>query len=673
MRRSICHCEPTHAFAGEIRTWKFIYTSSTALPKGTRLKFDMQSKGREIDWEIPSVNLKKPGGVIYAYLDNNKIIQAVESENLSSFTPCYEFILPQAINIGDLITFVIGAKEGELNKKNAGAIRAQTTAQRRRPFLLFIDPTGKGQYDDAEIFSLDIRGGELANIRILAPSFVAKNKRFDVVVRFEDQYGNLTNNAPEDTLIELSHEYLRENLNWKLFVPETGFIALPNLYFNEVGIYTIQLVNVATKQIFRSSPIKCFPDNNKHLFWGLLHGESDRYDSAENIENCIRYFRDDKAFHFYAVSPFESQEETPNELWKSVSQNISDFNEDERFTTLLGCQWQGENKTEGARVFVFNKDNKPILRKKDLKNSSLKKIYKSFSPKELISIPSFTMAKGVEFDFDQFDPEYERVAEIYNAWGSSEFSKKEGNLRPIHSSDDLGLQESADGSIQKALQRNFRFGFVAGGLDDRGLYAPLYESNQFQYSPGLTAIISPTHSREALTEALYQRSCYATTGERMIIGLYLAGVPMGKELSTADKPGLVVNRHLSGYVAGTTELKKVELIRNGKVIKTFEPTHYAFDFTFDDMTPIEKSLIDAKDKKPPFIYYYLRAVQQDDHMAWSSPIWVDYISLASLPKTQIKRPLTKSPINKKSDLNDEDDFDEEDDDFTDFDEETTEE
>ena len=62
MRRSICYCEPNFASAGETRTWKFTYTPSVNLPKGTRLKFDLQSKGREIDWQIPSVNLKKREG-----------------------------------------------------------------------------------------------------------------------------------------------------------------------------------------------------------------------------------------------------------------------------------------------------------------------------------------------------------------------------------------------------------------------------------------------------------------------------------------------------------------------------------------------------------------------------------------------------------------------------------
>lgn len=658
MRRSICYSEPSHALAGEIRTWKFIYTPSANLPKGTRLKFDLQSKGREIDWETPTTNLKKNDGLIYALLGNQKVLQANEVLVGDSYTPQYEFILPTAIASGEPITIVLGAKPTESDKKESGNIRAQTTVQRRRPFLLYIDATGKGHYGDPEVFSMDIRGGELSNIRILAPSFVSKNKRFDIIVRFEDAFGNLTNLAHEDTLIELSHEHLRENLTWKLFVPETGFITLPNLYFNEPGIYTIRLLNAQTKEVFLSSPIKCFAENNKHLYWGTLHGESDRFDATENIESCMRHFRDDKAYNYYAVSSFESQEETPNDMWKFVSQNIADFNEEDRFTTFLGFQWDGEPKTEGLRQIIYAKDNKPIHRKKDLKSNTLKKIYKSFSPKEIISIPSFSMSQRTEFNFENFDPDFERVVEIYNAWGSSELSKKEGNTFPISSNGETGIKESVEGSIQKALQRNCRFGFIAGGLDDRGVFGDLFESDQEQYSPGLTGIIAPSHNREALFEALYQRSCYATTGERMIVGLYLAGIPMGRETSTAEKQGLVVNRHLSGYAAGTAKLKKVELIRNGKVLQTFTSDTYHLEFTYDDMEPLEKVCINAKDKKPNFAYYYLRVTQEDGNMAWSSPIWVDYIPLSTLPKNKPQKVPVK-PIAKMDLL--EDDFDEDED------------
>jgi hypothetical protein len=658
MRRSICYCEPNVAYAGEINTWKFVYTPSVDLPKGAKLKFDLLSKGRDIDWEIPNTNLKKTNNIIYAIMEGGKPLQAKEVDSSDSYTPAFEFTLPSKLEAGTTFTIVLGATK---NHKQQGT-KAQTHAQRRRTFNLYVDPKGKNNYEEAEIFSLDIRGTILAAIRVLAPSFVTRNKRFDVILRFEDEYGNLTNTAPADTLIELSHEHLRENLSWKLFVPETGFISLPNLYFNEPGIYTIQLLNTKAKEIFRSAPIKCFSENTRHLFWGMLHGESEKIDSTENIENCLRHFRDDKAVNFYAASPFENQDETSNETWKLITQNMTEFDETDRFTTFLGFQWVGAKGEEGIRHFIYTKDSKQILRKKDPKYSSLKKIYKSFSPKELISIPSFTMGKGYDYNFKEYDPEFERVVEIYNSWGSSECTKKEGNELPITAQSKSGITESAEGSVQHALQKNCRFGFVAGGLDDRGIYADFFESDQTQYPPGLTAIIATEHSKNSLGEALYNRSCYATTGERIILGVYLAGLPMGSETNTGAKHGLRINRHISGYVAGTANVAKVEIIRNGKVIKTFEGNGYWLEFTYDDMTPIEKVVIDAKDKKPPFVYYYIRFTQEDGHMAWSSPIWVDLVAVQPGAKANSRRQATKTT---KKAIIEEVEIEEEDDDFDD--------
>lgn len=659
MRRSICYTEPNIACAGEVNTWKFIYTPSVSLPKGTKLKFDLFSKGRDIDWELPSVNSKNTSNHIFGKQENGKILFAKEVNSPDGLSVQYEFVLPGELEAGKSFTIFVGA----VKDPRHNGTRAQVNAQRRRPFYLYVDTTGKGNYEEPETFHIDIRGNILKTIRILAPSFVARNKRFDVIVRFEDEFGNLTNYAPDDTLIELSHEHLRENLSWKLFVPETGFIALPNLYFNETGVYTIQLKNSKTKEVFRSCPIKCFEENNRHLFWGLFHGESERIDSTENIENCLRHIRDEKSFNFYGASPFENQEETSNEIWKLITQNLIEFDENDRFSTFVGLQWEGEPGEEGVRQFIYTKDNKTILRKKDVKYSSLKKIYKSFSPKELISIPCFTMGKGYEYNFKEFDPDFERVVEIYNAWGSSECLKKDGNEYPIKANGKKGIQETAEGSIQKALLQNCRFGFVAGGLDDRGLYADFFDGDQIQYTPGLTAIMAPEHSRASIAEALYNRSCYATTGERIIMGLYLAGFPMGSETNTGVKSGLRINRHLSGFVAGTSNVKTLEIIRNGKVIKTFEGNGtYAMEFTYDDMTPIEKVVIDLKNKKPPFVYYYIRFTQEDGHMAWSSPIWVDFVPPVPGIKNAQKKPIAKpvKPEPTDFDAEDEDDDYEED-------------
>ncbi len=621
MRRSISYCEPNATLAGDISTWKFIYTTAVNLPKGARLRFDINSKGRPIDWQIPQTNLKEKSNLIWLELPGGKEVGGSEIQHPQLFTPSFEFVLPAEVKSGETLSILIGSPEGNPTKGNA----CQKIVQRRRPFQLYIDPKGKGDYKDPEIFNMDVRGNKLTTLRIIAPSLVNRNKRFDVIVRFEDMHGNLTSNAPEGTLIDLSYEHLRENLNWKLFVPETGFIALPNLYFNEPGIYKIQLKNLKSQEQFLSPPIKCLPEGSLSLYWGLLHGESERIDSSENMESFLRHIRDDKALQFYVSSNFESEEETSNDVWKLVSQQIAEFNEEDRFVAMLGFQWQGDAKTEGLRHFLYNKDQRPILRRKDTKNNSLKKIYKTNNPKELLSIPSFTMGKSTCFDFEDHHPEFESVVEIYNAWGSSECSSKEGNPRPI-SGGKQGMSESAEGSIQKALNRGCRFGFVAGGYDDRGAYQDLFEADQTQYSPGLTAILSKEHNRVSLVEALQARSCYATTGEKIILGLSVAGFGIGSEMDTKTRPGLEFNRHIVGYAIGTTALTEISLIRNGKVLRSLEPDGDKIEFTIDDMDLLSDIALESTGEKPPFVYYYLRVMQKDGHIAWSSPIWVDLSS-----------------------------------------------
>jgi hypothetical protein len=625
MRRSICSSEPAATFAGETATWKFFYTTATAIPKGAILRFDLLSMGRDCDWEIPQTNIKEKKNAIWGILPNGKIVEAKTlSDDEEIIQSTFDFTLPSEVKMGESFTICIGTPDADKESQSKKGNRCQTTIQRKRTFHLFIDPKGKGDFKEPEIFLIDVRGNTLQTIRVIAPSLVARNRRFDVLVRFEDRFGNPTGNAPEGTLVELSYEHLRDNLTWKLFVPETGFINLPNLYFNEPGIYKIQLRNLHNQMQFISPPIKCLADTEKSIFWGLFHGETIRFDSTDTIELLLRYMRDDRNLQFFATTCFESIEETSNEAWKLISNQITEFNEEGRFAAFAGFQWYGDEPGEGLREIIYLKDNKPILRRKDSKSNTLKKMYRSHSVKDFFSIPSFSMAKGFTTDFSDFDHEFERVVEIYNAWGSSECTKKEGNLRPIAVEEGEGVEENAEGSIRAALNRGLRFGFVAGGLDDRGIFEGLYET-QVQYSPGLTAVVGIEQTREGILQALQARSCYATTGERIVLGFAIAGAGMGSELNTKTKPGLAYNRHITGFICGTAPIKEIALIRNGSPFHVFTPKQQSsFEFAFDDTEMLQNCLLDGREDKPSFAYYYMRIVQEDDHIAWSSPIWIDF-------------------------------------------------
>ncbi len=619
MRRSICYTEPGFAVAGTTAHWKFVYTAASTLPKGSFIRFDLHSKGRPLDWQIPQTSLKNKSNLIWLELPDGKQIEASFLPAVAPhFEPTFEFAIPLEIKAGESLTIHLGTPAADSHKLGN---RCQELTQRRRSFALHIDPKGKRDYRETELFTLDVRGGVLHHLRLVSPSIVHRNKRFDVLIRFEDVYGNLTSNAPEGTLIELSYEHLRENLNWKLFVPETGVIALPNLYFNEPGIYNIQLRNLKTNEIFHSLPIKCLADEPLHLYWGQLHGESERTDAAENIEAYLRYVRDDLSLQFCASSPFDHETETSSEVWKIITQQVAEFNEENRFAAFLGMQWLGEPGEEGMRQLLYSKDSKPILRSSDGKSNSLKKIYKTHTTKDLLSIISFPMGKPTVYNFAQTVPEFERLVEIYNAWGSSECTAKEGNLRPMQGGKQ-GISETKEGSIRQALNQGLRLGFVAGGFDDRGPYSALYDSDQTQYSAGLTAILAKEHSRSSLFEALQARSCYATTGEKIVLGFAIAGVGMGAELDTKNRPGLEFNRHITGYALGTAPLSEIQIFRNGTLHKTLFPQKERIDFTLDDSEPLTHIALEPSGTEFPFVYYYLRVVQENGQIAWSSPIWI---------------------------------------------------
>jgi hypothetical protein len=147
--------------------------------------------------------------------------------------------------------------------------------------------------------------------------------------------------------------------------------------------------------------------------------------------------------------------------------------------------------------------------------------------------------------------------------------------------------------------------------------------------------LAKEHSRSSLFEALQARSCYATTGERIILGFSIAGYGMGAELDTKSRPGLEWNRYITGYVIGTTSLTEVALIRNGKILHPFDVKGERIDFAWDDTQPLSQIAREPRGEGNPFVYYYLRVIQKDGHIAWSSPIWIS-LNSKTIPSFEIK-------------------------------------
>ena len=123
------------------------------------------------------------------------------------------------------------------------------------------------------------------------------------------------------------------------------------------------------------------------------------------------------------------------------------------------------------------------------------------------------------------------------------------------------------------------------------------------YNGGLTAVFAKEKTRESIWKALYERRCYATTGPRIYLEFSINGYPMGSELN-ANK------RKLDIYCIGTYFVFQIEVIKNNRTIHRTESNSPECRFSFDDIAEREED------------FYYIRIIQQDKEMAWSSPIWV---------------------------------------------------
>jgi len=114
--------------------------------------------------------------------------------------------------------------------------------------------------------------------------------------------------------------------------------------------------------------------------------------------------------------------------------------------------------------------------------------------------------------------------------------------------------------------------------------------------------------REALLDAMRRRHTYAAT-DNIILDVRIGEHLMGDAFSTADQPVLKVMAQATGPIS------RIEVIKNNTFVYTAQPAGDSARFEFrDDKIQRGES------------YYYVRLMQRDGQLAWSSPIWVNYTS-----------------------------------------------
>jgi hypothetical protein len=174
--------------------------------------------------------------------------------------------------------------------------------------------------------------------------------------------------------------------------------------------------------------------------------------------------------------------------------------------------------------------------------------------------------------------------------------------------------------VQDALRLGFKLGFIASSDSQVGLPGgDVKEGSSLIRYPrgGFACVYAEEKTDEAIFKALSNRFCYATTGVRMIIDFIINSKSMGSELSlTPSEP-----RRIQISVAGTSIIESISIVRNGNILQTKICKDKIEEFEFTDEDNLDEVALTAKGQDP-FIYYYVKVIQDDWEMGWSSPIWV---------------------------------------------------
>jgi hypothetical protein len=287
------------------------------------------------------------------------------------------------------------------------------------------------------------------------------------------------------------------------------------------------------------------------------------------------------------------------ETWKELIDIRKRYSSD-RFVTCAGIEFY---VTGGHRTLLFKtlKDEQKFVEEYAWPRClAVKDASELFRRLDAGGSDAFTCIHHPRFlmpgDYSQPQHPRDRLAEVYSRWGLSE-------LPGPH-------------SILHALQRGYRYGLIGG--TDNHLSQPGNGPFGVNEGASIAGVFSRKFSWEAIYEALYNRHCYATTGTPILVYFSLDNMLMGSELDHYQGIREFVIR-----IAGTFELGKIELIRNGEPIVTFKPQTLVFDKIVMDSEPLENIVLEPTFKgMKPFCFYYTRVTQNDGEMAWSSPIWL---------------------------------------------------
>jgi hypothetical protein len=249
-----------------------------------------------------------------------------------------------------------------------------------------------------------------------------------------------------------------------------------------------------------------------------------------------------------------------------------------RFLALYGYEHGGSYQDRGGHKNILSDVRGRPVREED----SPEELFRVLANSGCVAIPHQLADAGSRTDWDKWNKDYERVAEIFQARGNYEFGECPRSARimtPGH-------------FMWDALAKGVRIGIIAS-------------SDHGQTHIANAGVWAADFTRKAILDALRARRTFGGT-TKVSIQARIGDQPQGTEIEVAAAP------KIEAKLAAAEPLSLVQVVRDGQFVYASKPNaaETAFTFTDPDLKPGQSA------------YYYVRAQVGSNDLAWTSPIWV---------------------------------------------------
>lgn len=630
-RVQVEHADPEFALAGEKSTWRLPFSLAEGVAPGAMLRLQLfGGRNNKIEFEHPQADRPGGDGYVTAHTADGTALKVEAGRPAGTFVVA---LGERGLGAGGALIVTIGDRSS-----GGGGIRASTVSALNKFFVLYRPEAQEGakraggqgstwternRHLIVGACTMHILGGAIHHLRAYVPSQTRPGEPLDVLVRPEDEFGNLSH----ETLGEIGVFLGDEELQASVVRPGESTCVRARVALPEEGVHRVKIIDRRSGGEALTNPMICSAaGGEREVLWGMIHGHTEMSDGSGTLEYYFRQMREEAGLDFAASGDHDHLWETSDELWELTCRTVAEQNRPGEFVVFLGYEWaKWRRNGDGDRNVYYLKDRRPMYRSDEGEHPRPPDLFAALAGEEAIVIPHHTAHGGNFCDWKDHDPEKERLVEIFQFRGSYECAPEEGN--PVPEGGGPGtLEPFPAGYVRNALAAGWRVGFTGGGDDHwghSGTDYPLAFGDR-NYRSGLTAVLAAARTREAIFEAMRDRRVVATTGPRILLNYTLSGSPMGSELDAARHPDLARRRGLRVEFHGTSPADRIEIIRNNNVVHAFGGGELDCELAWEDAAPLGEVLLrGTKFRRRPFCFYYVRVVQQDGEVAWASPVWID--------------------------------------------------